>query len=179
MHSPPSIIFLLSMLFLLSAMPPRNLKPAGQPPIAFCTSGLLTPRFTPITTKASEGARSSVSRHRMQGGKTGAGLKRLRAREGVRSTRSQIVHGPRRDPTSCRPSRTMGVIRLLISPPRRTTKRVRKTDSRIQERACLALIEGPDVVSLVLLPASFPTPHACHSIDRSQSPRAPPWIIFS
>ncbi len=48
-----------------------------------------------------------------------------------------------------------------------------------QEQACLALIEGPDVGSPVLFPGSFPpTPHACLSIDRTQSPRGPPWIIF-
>ena len=49
----------------------------------------------------------------------------------------------------------------------------------VQEQACLALIEEPDVGSLVSLPGSFPTPHACLSIDPTQSPRGPPEIIFS
>jgi len=48
-----------------------------------------------------------------------------------------------------------------------------------QEQACLALIEGVDVGSLVSLPGSLPTPHACLSIDRIQSPRGPPQIIYS
>jgi hypothetical protein len=49
----------------------------------------------------------------------------------------------------------------------------------VQEQACLALIEGVDVGSLVSFPGSFPTLHACLSIDRIQSPRGPPQIIFS
>jgi len=49
----------------------------------------------------------------------------------------------------------------------------------VQEQACLALIEGVEVGSLVSFPGSFPTPHACLSIDRIQSPRGPPQIIFS
>lgn len=49
----------------------------------------------------------------------------------------------------------------------------------VQEQACLALIEGVDVGSLVSFPGSFPTPHARLSIDRIQSPRGPPQIIFS
>ena len=43
----------------------------------------------------------------------------------------------------------------------------------VQEQACLALIEGVDVSSPVSLPASFPTPHACLSIDRT-NPRVVP-----
>ena len=49
----------------------------------------------------------------------------------------------------------------------------------VQEQACLALIEGVNVGSLVSFPSSFPTPHACLSIDPTESPRGPPWIIFS
>jgi hypothetical protein len=49
----------------------------------------------------------------------------------------------------------------------------------VQEQAYLALIEELDVGSHVLFPGSFPTPHACLSIDRTQCPRGPPWIIFS
>jgi len=115
MHFPTSILFLLA---LLPATPSRDLKLSGRPPTALLTSGLLTPRFTPIATSANDQAFS------------------------------------------------LGTDAF--------DEESEEDGLEVQEQACLALIEGADVGSLVSLPGSFPTPHACLSIDRTQSPRGPP-----
>jgi len=115
MHFPTSILFLLS---LLPAMPLRDLKAPGRPPIASLSPGLPNPRFTPIATSANDQAFSLGTE----------ALDEESEEEGL----------------------------------------------EVQEQACLALIAEPDVDSLVSLPGSFPTPHACLSIDRTQSPRGPP-----
>ena len=175
MHFPTSILFLLS---LLPAMPLRDLKAPGRPPIASLSPGLPNPRFTPIETRAGEDAAYSVSCYPLQGGKTGGRFKRVLATEGVWPERSQIVFGPWHGPDELWPvprdehqAFSLGTDAF--------DEESEEEELEVQEQACLALIEGVDVGSLVSLPHSFPTPHACLSIDRTQSPRGPPWIIFS
>jgi hypothetical protein len=171
MHLSTSILFLLS---LLSATPSRDLKLSGRPPSALLTPGLLTPRFTPIATRDGGGTGRSVSRSRMQGGKTGAGLKRLRAREGAWFRRSQIVPGPRRGPDELLLFPHDGNDQAIHLSAQAYDEESEEDEFEGQEQACLALIEGPIAGSFVLLPRSFPTLHACLSIDRIQSPRGPP-----
>jgi hypothetical protein len=102
----------------------------------------------------------SVSCYPLQGGKTGGRFKRVLATEGVWPV-----------PRDEHQAFSVGTDAF--------DEESEEEELEVQEQACLALIEGVDVGSLVSLPCSFPTPHACLSIDRTQSPRGPPWIIFS
>jgi hypothetical protein len=137
MHFPTSILFLLS---LLPAMPLRDLKAPGRPPIASLSPGRLTPRFTPIAT---------------------------------------IVFGPWHGPDGLWPVPRDEHDQAFSLSTDALDEESEEEGLEVQEQACLALIEEPDVCSHVLFPGSFPTPHACLSIDPTESPRGPPWIIFS
>ena len=137
MHFPTSILFLLS---LLPAMPLRNLKAPGRPPIASLSPGLPNPRFTPIAT---------------------------------------IVFGPWHGPDELWPGPRDEHDQAFSLGTDALDEESEEEGLEVQEQACLALIEGVDVGSLVSFPSSFPTPHARLSIDRIQSPRGPPHIIFS
>ena len=173
MHFPTSILFLLS---LPPAMPLRDLKAPGRPLIASLSPGLPNPHFTPIETRAGEDAAYSVSCYPLQGGKTGGGFERFRATKSVWSTRSQIVLGPWRGPDELWPVPRDEHDQAFSLGTDALDEESEEEGLEVQEQACLALIEGVDVGSLVSFPGSFPTLHACLSIDRSQSPRAPPRI---
>ena len=176
MHFPTSILFLLS---LLPATPLSDLKAPGRPPIASLSPGLPTPPFTPIETRAGEDAGYSVSCYPLQGRKTGGGFERLRATKGLWSTQSQIVFGPWHGPDELWPAPRNEHDQAFSLGTDALDEESEEEGLEVQEQACLALIEGVDVGSLVSFPGSFPTPHACLSIDRIQSPRGPPQIIFS
>ena len=174
MHFPTSILLLLS---LLPAMPLRDLKAPGRPPIASLSPGLPNPHSTPIETRAGEGAGYSVSCYPLQGGKTGGRFKRVLATEGVWLERSQIVFGPWHGPDELWPVPRDEHDQAFSLGTDALDEESEEEGLEVQEQACLALIEGVDVGSLVSLPGSFPTPHACLSIE--SNPRVVPLRSFS